>query len=132
MAIYSIQGPTMYIRDNFDPRNVPPNALTVPRLTRVILTPLSTNNPKCLSHGMNLGSTWQLSDPSEMPSMVITDCDEWADKLGHTNFTIYPEPYVPDSFSLDACCQLRAGWDLARVNYTKHLARTREHYGAVS
>jgi hypothetical protein len=64
---------------------------------------------------------------------VVTDPDDqWANKLGHANFTIYPEPYVPESFTLLACLQLRTKWDLARVNYTKHLVRTEKHYGATS
>ncbi|KAI9048692.1 hypothetical protein LZ554_007523 [Drepanopeziza brunnea f. sp. 'monogermtubi'] len=70
---------------------------------------------------------------SEIPPIIIADPnDEWANKLGHANFTIYPEPYVPESFDLEACRQLRKNWDLARCNYTKHLVRTGEHYGVTS
>lgn len=34
--------------------------------------------------------------------------------------------------TLDSLHQLKADWDAARVNYTKHLARTGEHYGTTS
>lgn len=95
--------------------------------------PLSTKPSISSFHRSNLNWSGQLTPSSEIPGIVIADPDdEWANKLGHANFTIYPEPYVPDSFDLEACRQLRAGWDLARVNYTKHLVRTGEHYGATS
>ncbi|CCU82574.1 hypothetical protein BGHDH14_bgh06882 [Blumeria hordei DH14] len=58
--------------------------------------------------------------------------DEWANKLGHANFTILPEPYIPPTFDINACRKLRKDWDLARFNYTKHLLRTGEHYGITS
>jgi len=67
---------------------------------------------------------------SEIPVILIAEeNDEWSMKLGHANFTIQPEPYVPEVFDLVACRQLRTNWDLARCNYTKHLVRTGEHYG---
>ncbi|CAD6505888.1 BgTH12-06820 [Blumeria graminis f. sp. triticale] len=58
--------------------------------------------------------------------------DEWANKLGHANFTILPEPYIPPTFDINACRKLRKDWDHARFNYTKHLLRTGEHYGITS
>ncbi len=69
---------------------------------------------------------------SEIPPLPLTaPNDPWTDRLGHANFTITPEPYLPTS-TLAACKQLRADRDLARCNYTKHLMRTGEHYGATS
>jgi hypothetical protein len=74
-----------------------------------------------------------LVQTSEIPPILIADeNDEWAHKLGHANFTIHPEPYLPEVFDVEACRQLRANWDLARCNYTKHLVRTGEHYGVTS
>lgn len=91
--------------------------------------PLSTR-PSISSFKRNLN---QLSTPSEMPSMLSNDpCDEWSNRLGHANFTIYPEPYLPEFFDVTACKRLRSDWDLARCNYLKHLARIDEHYGATS
>lgn len=63
-----------------------------------------------------------LSDPN----------DEWANKLGHANFTIQPEPYQPDTCTLETFRQLRTDWDVAQCNFAKHLVRTGEHYGVTS
>ena len=95
--------------------------------------PLSTKPSISSFHHTNLNWSGQLTPSNEIAGIVIADPDdEWANNLGHANFTIYPEPYLPDSFDLEACRQLRANWDLARCNYTKHLVRTGEHYGATS
>jgi hypothetical protein len=73
--------------------------------------------------------------PSDNPPLQIVgecDDDEWSEKLGHANFTIYPEPYLPAFFDLQSFKQLREDWDHARNNYAKHLTRTGEHYGTTS
>lgn len=67
-------------------------------------------------------SPFTLSDPN----------DEWANKLGHANFTIQPEPYALESCDLESFQNFRAQWDLARCNFAKHLVRTGEHYGVTS
>ncbi|MCJ1344238.1 hypothetical protein MMC31_002441 [Peltigera leucophlebia] len=91
--------------------------------------PLSTR-PSISSFQRGLS---QLLPTSEIPSMLSNDpCDEWSNRLGHANFTIHPEPYLPESFDVTACKRLRSDWDLARCNYLKHLARIGEHYGATS
>lgn len=70
---------------------------------------------------------------SDIPPLLMTDSqDEWSIQLGHANFTILPEPYLPIDFDVAACKRLRSDWNLARCNYTKHLVRTGEHYGATS
>lgn len=91
--------------------------------------PLSTRpSISSFQRGLN-----QLPPPSEMPSMLSNDPgDEWSNRLGHANFTIYPEPYLPECFDVTACKRLRSDWDLARCNYLKHLARIGQHYGATS
>lgn len=66
------------------------------------------------------------------PIAIANPDDEWSHKLGHSNFTIHPEPYVPSVCDLDALRQHRTDWDLARCNYTKHLVRTGEHCGVTS
>jgi len=53
-------------------------------------------------------------------------------KLGHANFSIHPEPYVPEFMTLDSYAEFRNNWDQARTNYAKHIARTVEHYGPTS
>lgn len=65
--------------------------------------------------------------------MIMSDSDDvWSSKLGHTNFTIQPEPYLPEVSSLETFEEFRANWELARCNYAKHLVRTGEHYGITS
>lgn len=65
-----------------------------------------------------------------MPNMI--EHDVWSDRLGHANFTILPRPYLPTTTDRDALATLQADWDLAKLNYTKHLCRTGEHYGMTS
>ena len=71
--------------------------------------------------------------PCEIPPLTIVDelGDEWSAQLGHANFAISPEPYMP-FIDIPAYRQFRTDWDQARTNYAKHLARTGEHYGATS
>jgi len=69
--------------------------------------------------------------PIPLPA-ILQDHDEWSDRLGHANFTISPLPYKPEAANMEALRQLRADWDTARVNYTKHIVRTGEHYGQTS
>ena len=70
---------------------------------------------------------------SDIPPIILAEPnDEWSFKLGHANFTIFPEPYIPSSMTLDACKLHRADWDAARQSFLKHLARTGEHHGTTS
>jgi len=63
---------------------------------------------------------------------LLDQQDSWSDRLGHANFTIEPRPYSPEAANLVTFQQFRADWNQARVNYTRHLARTGEHYGMTS
>ncbi|KAF2467060.1 uncharacterized protein BDR25DRAFT_317282 [Lindgomyces ingoldianus] len=70
---------------------------------------------------------------SDIPPIMLTDPnDKWAIKLGHANFTIQPEPYVPDVCDIASLRQLFADWEQARCNFTKHQVRTGEHFGVTS
>lgn len=80
-----------------------------------------------------------MSSPTlAMSDVVITipnlleQHDAWSDRLGHANYTILPRPYQSTATDLETLRTLRADWDLARVNYTKHIVRTGEHYGTTS
>jgi len=64
--------------------------------------------------------------------MISDPYDKWAIKLGHANFTIEPEPYMPQVCDVDACRRLFADWEQARINFSKHLVRTSDHFGATS
>ena len=119
--------------DSFPETGPAIDTVTASQLVGLPSPPLSTKPSVSSFHRANLNLSGQLTPSSEIPGIVIADPDdEWANKLGHANFSIYPEPYLPDNFDLEACRQLRANWDLARCNYTKHLVRTGEHYGATS
>ncbi|KAK1834001.1 hypothetical protein QBC39DRAFT_344894 [Podospora conica] len=68
---------------------------------------------------------------SPLPALLDHQ-DAWSDRLGHANFTIEPRPYAPETADLDSLRTFYAAWDLARINYTKHLVRTGEHYNTTS
>lgn len=69
----------------------------------------------------------------EIPPIMIADPnDRWAERLGHANFSILPEPYLPPRCDLASCSALVAGWSRARSEYAKHLARTITHFGGSS
>jgi hypothetical protein len=71
---------------------------------------------------------------NEVPTLQMLDeyQDPWAAKLGHADFSIYPEPYLPGIVDVGSYLEFRKNWDQARTNYAKHLARTIEHYGSTS
>jgi hypothetical protein len=119
--------------DPFSGSVTPIDAIKTPQLPGMPSPPLSTKQSISSFHRNNVNRPGHLVPSSEIPPIMIADeDDEWANKLGHANFVIYPEPYLPEVFDLEACRQLRANWDLARCNYTKHLVRTGEHYGVTS
>lgn len=70
---------------------------------------------------------------SDIPPIMLTDPnDKWANALGHANFTIQPEPYLPEVCDMASLRQLFADWEQARCNFTKHQVRTAEHHGVTS
>ncbi|KAL6707965.1 hypothetical protein ACN47E_003639 [Coniothyrium glycines] len=74
-----------------------------------------------------------MASSTDIPPMLLTDeKDPWAKTLGHANFTIHPEPYVPEICNAGSVKELMDDWTLARVNYAKHQVRTAEHYGVTS
>ncbi|KAI1088732.1 hypothetical protein F5B19DRAFT_410067 [Rostrohypoxylon terebratum] len=90
--------------------------------TGMISPPLSAKN----SHS----SLRRMPNSMELPQLPAPDA--WSDRLGHANYTIVPKPYKPETISLCSLRQFRSDWETARINYTKHLARTGEHYGQTS
>ena len=119
--------------DPFSGTVTPIDAVMTPQFPGMPSPPLSTKPSISSFHRNTVNRPGHLVPSSEIPPIVIADLnDKWANSLGHANFTIYPEPYVPERFDLEACRQLRANWDLACCNYTKHLVRTGEHYGSTS
>ncbi|OJD33592.1 only proline and serin are matching in the corresponding protein [Diplodia corticola] len=126
-----LQSPTVADSNaTFSAMNSP---LGTPQAPMMQTPPLSTR-PSIASfrHGRPGG----MVPSSDIPPMTISDDDseqdEWAEKLGHANFTILPKPYMPDVCDGAAYRELFANWERARLNFTKHLVRTGEHFGATS
>lgn len=70
---------------------------------------------------------------ADIPPIMLADPnDKWALTLGHDNFTIHPEPYMPDVCDATSLKQLFANWEQARHNFTKHQVRMAEHNGPTS
>ncbi|KAG6021823.1 hypothetical protein E4U41_002393 [Claviceps citrina] len=101
------------------PSLVPPSPFACP--------PLSTRPSVSSLHKVSSNA----EPPIGLPA-ILQEHDEWSDRLGHANFTISPQPYELESFEPEAIAKFRDDWDLARVNYTKHLVRTGENYGQTS
>ncbi len=118
------------VADSPDPFLMANTPVGSPHLSKLPSPPLSTRPSVSSLHRRRAE---QILPSADIPPIVIADPnDAWVNKLGHANFNIHPEPYVPVEFDLDACEQIRANWDLARGNYMKHLVRTGEHYGVTS
>jgi hypothetical protein len=74
---------------------------------------------------------------TDIPPLMLTNPEDkwaanWAGLLGHANFTILPEPYVPEVCNAASIEEHLAEWVQARCNYAKHQMRTAEHYGVTS
>lgn len=63
---------------------------------------------------------------------ISTETDPWASRLGHANFTVYPEPYRPEICDHKACSALLESWELARSRYMRHASCITENYGPTS
>lgn len=111
-----------------------PSMVGTPASTPVL--PGFPTPPLSTKHSMgsiNMRSSNILLPASEIPHLAITEeTDKWAIKLGHANFHINPEPYLPDVCDAQTCRQLRDDWEIARVEYMKQAARVSEHYGVTS
>lgn len=95
--------------------------------------PLSTK-PSIASFKQRSRANTSNVSASEIPPLPMLDNshDPWSQRLGHADFNIDPEPYIPEVVNLETYRDFRSSWDLARRNYAKHLARTGEHYGTTS
>ncbi|EEH48402.1 uncharacterized protein PADG_04481 [Paracoccidioides brasiliensis Pb18] len=106
------------------------NSLDTSRPACLPSPPLS-NQPSVSSISRQLAAAiGQVPDIS--PVAMPEPNDAWSNKLGHANFTIRPEPYLPQTRTLEALESHTTNWSRARCNYAKHLIRIREHYGLTS
>lgn len=95
-------------------------------------SPALSTRPSVSSLHRGTGHGQMKSSMELPPMMAVPPSDEWAVKLGHANFTIYPEPYFPDVCTRESCQKLFADWETARRNYNIHQVRTGEHFGVTS
>lgn len=121
-----LQSPSVALQFHTEPNSPAPYA-----------TPPLSNKPSFSSFRPPLLTS--LSTPVVATSEVVVTIpklleqhDAWSDRLGHANYTILPRPYSPEASDLETLRTFRADWDLARINYTKHIVRTGEHYGTTS
>lgn len=103
-----------------------------PRFVGILPSPPLSSKPSVASFNRPRASTVRTVSGDVTPLVLSDPNDEWANKLGHANFTITPEPYVPVVCDMGNFQQVRADWDTARCNFAKHLVRTGEHYGVTS
>ncbi|KAL8711648.1 MAG: hypothetical protein Q9220_004058 [cf. Caloplaca sp. 1 TL-2023] len=125
-----LQSPTVAEHSLTSPGQTP---IATPQLQSLPSPPLSTKPSVSSFHRQRALSHSHLTPTSDIPPLPMEPSfDPWADNLGHANFTIRPEPYLPTHFNVEACKQLRTDWETARRSFSKHLMRTGEHYGATS
>ncbi|KAH9896381.1 hypothetical protein F4778DRAFT_265583 [Xylariomycetidae sp. FL2044] len=124
--------PPMMASASTDESAALPSPLESPTIVSSVPTepqsPLVLSPP--LSSKTSIASFRNITLSAELPPIPAPDA--WSDRLGHANFTIIPKPYRPDVATLSSLRQLRTDWETARINYTKHLVRTGEHYGLTS
>ncbi|KAK5110112.1 hypothetical protein LTR62_006246 [Meristemomyces frigidus] len=104
------------------------------------MTPLNEAmpTPPLSSHAstasfVQIGGMQVLRPSSEIPHMTISEeSDPWATRLGHANFHILPEPYLPSICNAQTCKRLLDDWEAARMEYMRQATRTSEHYGPTS
>lgn len=86
-----------------------------------------------LSHQASVSSMRKSSSSgkrtSQVPPLPLAKREEdWTALLGHEDFTICPEPYIPEKITRQTRDQFLADWEQARTEYAKHQGRTETHY----
>ena len=73
---------------------------------------LSTKPSMVSMHNRSRTNTLTTSPFGDIPPMQLLDdpSDPWAIRLGHANFTIHPEPYIPETLDLDSYTEYRKNW----------------------
>lgn len=95
-------------------------------------TPPLSSRPSMASFHMSR-SGLALHPSSDIPPMAISnEPDYWAVKLGHANFHIIPEPYLPRDCNPQSCKLLLDDWQIARREYELVAEHVSENYGPTS
>ncbi|KAI9723475.1 MAG: hypothetical protein M1828_004205 [Chrysothrix sp. TS-e1954] len=119
------------------PRTVVPDAATLNAPSPLSLSQGSRLNSPLISGRPSLPAlTTAPADPvynlDDSPILLSLEEDEWSRKLGHADFQIHPEPYLPECFDRQNCDLLLSAWQKARAEFSMHLARTTTHFGQSS
>ena len=103
-----------------------------PRMSSLPSPPLSTKPSIASLRQRSRAGTMIAS--ADIPPMIIDaeGEDAWSTKLGHADFTIFPEPYLPQIFCAETLQQFCEDYEQARTHFAKHLARTGENAGTTS
>lgn len=128
-----LQSPTIAAAPVF-PSAASPTPTSTPHLPSLPSPPLSTRPSLTSMQGKARANTATTPAP-QIPALSMLDEqneDPWAKKLGHADFSIYPEPYAAEVVDIDSFEELRANRDMARSNYEKHRAEIGENYGPTS
>lgn len=125
-----------YFNESNDTMQSPLQSPTVASTAASIAnTPLGTPNLSARPSVSSLRNARSnpVQQSSEIPHLTIAEeTDPWAIKLGHANFHITPEPYMPTFSDAQSCKRLAADWEAARVEYMRQAARVSEYYGVTS
>jgi hypothetical protein len=111
--------------------------LVGPSLSNSVLTETALVAPASSAHAsttsLGVMQSGQVTSSPEITSMHFDSPeDKWAAKLGHANFSVFPEPYLPETYNIHACRRLLEDWESARRQFMHQAARTSEHYGPTS
>ena len=66
------------------------------------------------------------------PGAEMDELEYYNMKLGHANFHIFPEPYMPERGNEESCDQLLADWETARHEYMRQAYAISQNYGPTS
>lgn len=123
-----LQSPTVAMTDS-----MAATPIDSPQVSRAFATPPLSTRPSIASFKAASVRPSPLVPSSDIPPIMLADPnDKWALTLGHDNFTIQPEPYLPEVCDAQALRDLFADWEQARHNFTKHQVRMAEHNGPTS
>jgi hypothetical protein len=73
------------------------------------------------------------ASPDTLPPLIIFyPINKWSNKLGHENYTIFPEPYIPKVCDRESLEKLIFDWNCARINFLNHEFRIQYEYSTNS
>lgn len=122
-----LQSPTIVTNSSYMPQTLPLTPTDSPKIRSPALSQHASN-----SSFRKVAQT-AAKRISDVPPLAMSNYgDVWAAKLGHEDFTIYPEPYMPLEVTQQTRDTLFADWERARSEFSKHRGRTETHFSATS